>query len=300
MIDPSLRAVLRSRYSIRRFFVSFGVLLFVLLVLLWLITSNSPSGAFREVSTNFLGNFAATVAIFLFTYGFYVFITSPELRNAEVIALRNVEISDEIIDLPENASDYWFWGRTGSYFRTVVLPRLDASARSERKRIRIRLIVPDPDREGNSELYMHFKKGLGEEADQNTLSANVVLTVALSVATVLRNPYLSMEIGLCASVPVLRYDISNSGSLITRDAKDLPAILTNSGNPFFEMFKDAVENELSQARKIVWDGSTPVPIVGQELDQQFLDQLRGLPHVDGDILGAAKSVSEMGRHRYER
>jgi hypothetical protein len=242
MIDPSVRAVLRSRYSIRRFFVFFGFLLFVLLLLLSLITANSTSGALREASTNFLGNFAATVAIFLCTYGFYVFITSPELRNAEVIPLRNIEIGDEIIDLPENASDYWFWGRTGSYFRTAVLPRLDALARNERKRIRIRIIIPDPDREGNSELYMHFRKGLGEEADKNTLSANVVLTIASSVATVLRNPYLAVEIGLCATVPVIRYDVSNSGSLVTRDAKGLPAILTNSGNPFFEMFKDAVEN----------------------------------------------------------
>jgi hypothetical protein len=153
MIDPSVRAVLRSRYSIRRFFIFFGILLFILLLLLWLITTYSPPNAFREASTNFLGNFAATVAIFLCTYGFYVFITSPELRNAEVIPLRNVEISDGIIDLPANASDYWFWGRTGSYFRTAVLPRLDSLARSERRRIRIRIVVPDPDREGTLHAF---------------------------------------------------------------------------------------------------------------------------------------------------
>lgn len=300
MIDPSVRAVLRSKYSIRRFFAFFGALLVVLLALLLLITSSSTTGALREASTNFLGNFAATVAIFLCTYGFYILVTSPELRNAEVIPLRNVEIGDEIIDLPEDASDYWFWGRTGSYFRTAVLPRLDALARAKRKRVRIRVIVPDPDREGNSELYMNFKKGLGEEASKDTLAGNVVLTIALSVATVLRNPYLSIEIGLCASVPVIRFDVSNSGALITRDAKDLPAILTNSGNPFFEMFKDAVENELAQSKRISWGDALAAPTEGKEIDEEFLSRISGLPRIDQDILKATKVISEGISHRYAR
>ncbi|MDA9408340.1 hypothetical protein [Bradyrhizobium sp. CCBAU 45384] len=298
MIDPSVRAVLRSKYSIRRFFAIFGALLLILLLLLWLITTSSMPASLRDASTNFLGNFAATVAIFLCTYAFYIFVTSPELRNAEVIPLRNVEIGDEIIDLPQGASDYWFWGRTGSYFRTAVLPRLDSLARAERKRIKLRIIVPDPDREGSAELYKSFKKGLGEDADNNTLAANVILTIATSVATVLRNPYLSIEIGLCASVPVLRFDISTSGVLITRDAKDLPAILTNSGNPFFEMFKDALENELSQSRKIRWDDSVGPPLEGQELDPEFLDSISGLPRVNQEILKAASAIQAGASHRY--
>ncbi|WP_431015145.1 hypothetical protein [Bradyrhizobium pachyrhizi] len=204
MIDPSLRAVLRSRYTIRRFFISFSSLLAVLMLLLLVISAYVPADStLREAIINFLGNFAANVAIFLCTYAFYVFITSPELRNAEVIPLRNVEIGEEIIDLPAAASDYWFWGRTGSYFRKDVLPRLDRLAHEERKRVRIRVVIPDPDRDGNSQLYMHFKRGLGEEANEHTLAANVIFTIARLVSTSMRNPYLAIEIGLCPTVPVL-------------------------------------------------------------------------------------------------
>jgi hypothetical protein len=300
MIDPSIRAVLRSHYTIRRFFGSFGLLLVVQLALLLIITAYAPAGVLREASTNFLGNFAATVAIFLCTYGFYVFITSPELRNAEVIPLRNVEIGEGIIDLPANASDYWFWGRSGSYFRSKVLPRLDELAKAERKRIRIRIVIPDPDRSGSSELYMHFKKGLGEEADKHTLAANVVLTVATVVSTVMRNPYLTAEIGLCPSVPVIRYDLSNSGALITRDAKDLPAILTNAGNPFFEMFKDAVENELAQCKRIQWTSAIEAPAVGDELTHAFLSSIEGMPNIDEDLLNAVRHASTLKANRYAR
>lgn len=126
MIDPSLRVVLRSRYTILRFFALFGLLLGAFLLLLFVITAYAPAGSpFRESATNFLGNFAATVAVFIAIYLFYVLITPPGLRDAEVVPLRDVEIGDGIINLPANASDYWFWGRSGSYFRSAVLPRLD-------------------------------------------------------------------------------------------------------------------------------------------------------------------------------
>lgn len=297
MIDPSLRAVLRSRYTIRRFFISFLLLLAVLILLLLVISTYAPASTLRDASSNVLGNFAANVAIFLCTYAFYVFITSPELRNAEVIPLRNVEIGEEIIDLPANASDYWFWGRTGTYFRKSVLPRLDRLAHEERKRIRIRVVIPNPDHEGNSQLYMYFKRGLGEEANENTLSANVVLTIAQLVLTSMRNPYLSIEIGLCPTVPVLRYDLSSSGALITRDAKSLPALLTNSGNPYFEMFKDAVENELAQCARIAWNEQT-VGLPDDELDQTFLDSIIGLPKVDEKILTLMRTLKGDDGHRY--
>jgi hypothetical protein len=174
MIDPSLRAVLRSPYTIRKFFAIFGLLLVALLLVLFVITGYAPQGVMREASTNFLGNFAAAVAIFLCTYLFYVLVTSPGLRDAQVVPLRDVEIGHEIVDLPASASDYWFWGRSGSYFRTAVLTRLDALARGERRHIRIRLVLPDPDRDGNGALYKRLKQGLGETADDATLAANVL------------------------------------------------------------------------------------------------------------------------------
>jgi hypothetical protein len=301
MIDPSLRAVLRSRYSIRRFFAFFGLLLVALLILLLVITTYAPLGAFRDASATLLSDFSATVAIFITIYVFYVLVTSPELRNAEVIPLRDVEISDQIIDLPAVASDYWLWGRSGSYFRTAVLPRLDDLARRERKHVRMRIVLPDPDREGNGALYKQFKRGLDEQADDTTLAANVIATIVSVVAACSRNPYLKAEIGLCATVPVLRYDLSNSGALITRDAKKLPAILTNSGNPYFEMFKDAVENELAQSKKVRWNGVALEDFeAGQVLSDHVMAAIDGLPRRDAPVLEETRLILQSKSNRYAR
>jgi hypothetical protein len=127
-------------------------------------------------------------------------------------------------------------------------------------------------------LYKRLKQGLGEAANDTTLSANVLATISAVVLACSRNPYLKAEIGLCPTVPVLRYDLSNSGALITRDAKKLPAILTNAGNPYFEMFRDAVENELAQSKRITWDLVAADPAdLADALDDKVLTAINGLP-----------------------
>jgi hypothetical protein len=298
MIDASIRAVLGSKYTIRRFFWTYGGVLVTLLLLLIVIAAFAPQGWVKDASTNFLGNFAATVAIFLVTYGFYISVTPPGLRNAEVIPLQDVEISDKIIDLPAGASDYWFWGRSGSYFRTEVLPRLDAASREERRHIRVRAVIPDPAAK-NAQLYMKIKRGLGESADEWTLPANIVATVAAVAEVCSRNPYLRCDLGLCPNLPVLRYDLSTSGALLTRDAKKLPAILINSGNAYFEMFRDAVENELAQSKKVEWDASRIAAITGDVISEDLLSAIDGLPSIPSGVIELAKKTAKRG-HRYGR
>jgi hypothetical protein len=298
MIDPSLKAVLRSKYSIRKFFVLFGGLLVLLLVILLLVTA-APCAIWRSAALNFLGNFAATVAIFLVTYLFYVLVTSPGLRNASVIPLQDVEIGNEIVDLPAGASDYWFWGRSGSYFRSAVLPRLAELSRTERKHVKLRVVLPNPGINSNDSHYKHIKRGLGETASDDTLRANVIATIVSVVSACSRNPYLSAEIGLCGTVPVLRYDLSNNGALITRDAKHLPALLINSGNPYFEMFRDAVENELRQSLRISWDAVVAGEVAtDQLLSPALVSTIQHLPPVTDGARKEAEQLLKANTSRY--
>jgi hypothetical protein len=300
VIDSSIVAMLRSPYTKRSFFAIYGAILVFLLVLLGVLTASLEAGsAWRDASTNFLGNFAATVAIFLVTYGFFVFITPSGLRNAKVLPLRSAEIADGLVDLVNDASDYWFWGRSGSYFRAVVLPRLTELARRDRQHVTVRIVLPDPAEPRNARRYAAIKHGLGETADQNTLAANVVATVVAAAAASAQNPYLHVRIGLCATVPALRYDLATSGGLITRDARSLPAILVNAGNPYFEMFRDAVENEFAQSREVTWDDNAT--ILHESGDVSVADALKvviGLTVKDSAIITAASSLLASKTHRY--
>lgn len=298
MIDPSLAAVLRSRYTIRRFFLVYLIALFSVIDLLFVATAHlSDNSALRAAATNFLGNFAAAIAIVILTYAFYVLITPPGLRNAELIPLRSAEITDQILDLRADASDYWFWGRSGSHLRQRVLPALDASSQEQRRHVRIRIVIPDYGRPENAIRYAGFRRGLGEDAGDQILAANVIATVAAIARVVMRNPYLEAEIGLCGSVPVLRYDISSTGALITRDARSLPAILANAGNDFYESFRDAVENEFAQAHKITWDASA-LRVVNLERVADVLPEIEGLSAVDPGVIEMAQQLLDNPKSRY--
>ena len=300
MIDPSIKAFLRSRYSIRKFFTYFGALLLLLLLVLFLVAA-APPALWRSAGISFFSNFAAAVAIFMATYGFYVLVTPPGLRNADIVPLRDVEIGKEIVDLPDGTSDYWFWGRSGSYFRTAVLPRLAELSRNERKHVKLRIVMPNPAVNSNNIHYKHIKHGLGERASDETLSANVVATIVSVVSACSRNTYLSAEIGLCGRVPVIRYDLSSNGALITRDAKHLPALLINSGNPYFEMFRDAVENELRQSLQITWDAAVTGEVpTDQLLSPQILTSIQHLPVLKADGRAEAEQLLRANTDRYAR
>jgi len=297
MIDPSFSAVFRSKYTIRRFYISYLAMLAIALLLL-IVTQGllCPGHWISTITKDFLVNLSAALAIFILSYTFYLFVTPPGLRNAEVIPLRDGEISGEIIDRLGDATDYWFWGRSGSYFRAEVLPRLDSVSQEERRKVRIRLVLPDPTA-ANGKYYKFVRKGLGEEIDDDELLANVIATVVAVAVKSSKNPYLDAEVGFCASVPSLRYDLSNLGALLTRDAKKLPALLTNSGNAYFEMFKDAVENELSQGKRLEWNGDV---IANYEiLDVKSI--LAHIPLLKGSSKSAiarARLILENPKHRY--
>jgi len=300
VIDPSVRAVLRSRYTIHRFFLLFGAIFVAALAALWVLElSPEASSMIGAVGAEFLRHLAADDAIVIVTYSFYLFVTPPGLRDAHVIPLRSGEIADGIVDLPVAASDYWFWGRSGTYFRSTVLPKLDEAARKERRHTAVGIVVPDPDEPGNSMRYASMKRGLGEEAEEHTLAANILATVTAAVVAAARNPYLHVSIGLCATVPVLRYDISSAGALVTRDAVNLPAILVNAGNPYFEMFRDAVENELAQSRRVTWDESAKALREGQDVSVgSALPAINGLANTDPAVVATAEALRTSKKHRY--
>ena len=300
MFDPTISAVLRSNYTSRRFFLLYGLVLLATLLALWMTYSSLPAGALlREVLVQVLGNFAATVGIVICTYTFYLYVTPPGLRNANIIPLMSAEISDEIVNMSDDATDYWFLGRSGSYFRAKVLPKLEAAALKDHRHISVRIVLPNFDAQTNRITYLKIKQSLGEPARETTLAANVVATIAAAVVASARNNYLTIRIGLSATVPVLRHDISSKAALLTRDAKGLPAVLVNAGNPYFEMFRDVVENELAQSIEITWDRqAAPFFNAGTVSLQDILSAVHGLPPIDDTILAEAEPLLTAKPHRY--
>jgi hypothetical protein len=190
MIDPTLSAVLRSRYIIRRFFITYTIDFLFTLILFFMIMTFLPGNFLTDVLLSFLTTLSATIALFIMTYGFYIYVTPPGLRNAQVIPLLSGEILEEIVDLPKDTANYWFWGRSGSYFRSSVLLRLDKISSHQRRHITMRIVLPDPSKDDNSTIYRKIKESLKESADDMTLLVSVTSTILHVSYLTSRNPYL--------------------------------------------------------------------------------------------------------------
>lgn len=291
MLSPEVRAVLRSPYSIRRFFITAGVVLIVVVAMMAAVIALLPEGCFwRTLLSELCSDLAATLAVVMLSYAFFLYITPRGLRDAQILPLRRGEIADEIVDLTKNVSDYWFWGRSGSYFRAAVLPKLDKHSKSLRQHVTARIVVPDPRRAENGVRYAAIKTSLGEQANESTLAENVLATLAAALLAQRGNPYFKVHIGLCPSVPVLRFDLSTAGGVVTRDAKELPAILVNGNNPYFEMLRDAVENELAQS-------AFALATRGDDI-QSTLEEIALALSLDSSTVPKAKQLLGSADHRY--
>jgi hypothetical protein len=296
MIEPSVIGVLRSRYTIRRFY---GLCVFALILIAAILVSLAEvfgAGWFRETIISVLAHLAGAVIVLMLVYGAWLWVTPPELRNARVSALRAGEIPEAMAALVSGATDYWFMGRSGGYFRAKVLPDLDDEARQSRRAARVRVVVPEPLRGRNALAYSSMLQGLGEQVDRNTLPAAVVATVLDAAKRAVENTYLEVEIGMTPTLPVVRFDVSNNGAVITSDAKSLPGIFCGPASPYREMFRSIIDNELRQSTRITWDPDLDVAGISNAAD--LARSFRGLPTVDDDVLARAKDMIKHPRHRY--
>jgi hypothetical protein len=139
-------------------------------------------------------------------------------------------------------------------------------------------------------------QGLGEQADRHTLPAAVVATVLDAAKRAVENPYLEVEIGMAPTLPVVRFDVSDNGAVITSDAKSLPGIFCGPASPYREMFRSIIDNELRQSTRITWEPDLDVTDISNATD--LARAFGGLPTVDDEVLARAKDMIGHPRHRY--
>jgi len=299
MIEPSVHAVLSSRHSIRRFFLIMAAATtfagLIIVVDQATMHATLVGRAIELVASTLAGDLMAIMII----YAVWISIRPPDERNVQLLPITRGEIAEKAESLLSETSHYLFLGRGGGYFRSVILPRLDEMSQTARRRIRVSVVVPNPVGR-NGVYYGRMMSALGEKADDNTLAANVLATAIDLAIKAARNPYLTVELSLSSGLPVVRYDVAQSGLLITRDQPKLPALYCSAGNPFYETFRDAVENEIKQSSPIRWTDHSPsdpsVLNTAKDLDLLF----SGFPQVDDQTLARALEILKTPSHRYSR
>ena len=195
----------------------------------------------------------AGVTVILIFYFLYMYFIGPNDELRRVSVLRHQDISDELEKLPVNVTHYAFWGRSGSYFRSVPLIKLDQVSKDEKKTIHVDVIMPDPSDPRLIDAYHDILVALGEAKDDKALLPNVLATCIVCAILQSNNRFLKIRIYKSKSIPICRIDLSDNGVVITQDDKRKPALYFGKESDFHEMYRNMIYGEAGVSEEIFWD-----------------------------------------------
>jgi hypothetical protein len=176
----------------------------------------------------------------------------------------------------------------------VTLPRCVENARRERRPLRFQIEVLDPSNEEVCDAYTRFRRSLSTRPDGTGEPWTPERTRKESYATVLaacwylqRFAWLSIEVGLSATMSTFRWDLSSRCVIITQEDPASPALMFEAPSQHYRSYSRELTSSVSQSRRLVLDRATPLsdePTV-EEARDLFRALDLPLPHalIDRDV-----------------
>ncbi|MER9074462.1 hypothetical protein NKH80_16855 [Mesorhizobium sp. M0904] len=292
---------LGSPYARKWFFWGFICLCVGCLAVIGLERNLMPKGILQDVVDGVFMQVLTGSLIILAFYGIYVHFIGPNPGLREVTAVRPRDISGRMKELPVAARSYMFWGRSGSYFRSEPLLKLDEQAKVQKRNIDVEVVLPDPMDERLIRSYRDILSSLGEDSDGNPLLANVLATSMACAIVSANNKYINIRVYYSKFLPAFRVDLSDNGAIMTQDDKAKSALFFDFGSEFYEMLVNTVRNETAVSREVKWDEAV---FKGRKLEAKSCDKETlnafGIELDDVDALQqeVAKMITER-KHRYK-
>lgn len=260
---------LSSPYARKRFFWGFIAFASACIALILLERAYLCSGGFQEVIEAVLVNVLTSSLIIIFFYSLYLNFIGPNLGLREVTVTRPRDIRERLEALTVGTKSYTFWGRSGSYFRSTPLRKLDAEAKNSKYIIDVDVLVPDPNDERLIQSYREIRDSLGEPTDGNPLLLNVLATAIVCATIDSNNKYIRVKLYKSKFLPAFRVDMSDNGAILTQDDPAKSALFFEARSEFHEMFRTTVRNEISVSEEIKWDN---LLFVGKSLTADNFDK----------------------------
>lgn len=293
---------LSSPYARKRFFWGFVLLGLLCTGGIWLFSSIIPQNTWTEVAKDVLTNILASIVVIVAFYFLYFHFIGPNPGLREMVPLRSQDIQTKLASLTKSARYYYFWGRSGSYFRSTPLIKLAEQARSEKAFTSIHVVLPDPSEPRLIKAYGDILKSLGEDNEGNKLLANVLATSTMCAIIGANNKYVQIKVYYSKFLPAFRVDMSDKGAVLTQDDPAKQGLFFEGGSEFHEMFRTTVTNEMLLSREVAWPVETfeNLELDGSSSTAAILAQF-GLPlgKAPDDVAKEVALMIEKRSHRYK-
>ena len=231
-----------------------GAAIFALRVLALTPDGPGPTSAARASVLDVCDNLIAScVVTALATFLLGVLLRSG-VENEDVDVVAPYHIRPMLLDLLPSASEYWFKGRSGRYFRDRVLPAMAEASRRNASTRRVHVLMPDPGNEAMLESYATYRNSLRREEGGRWTARRIqteILATIISVAEqASRNGFLAAEVAVAQDYGLLRIDMSDERMVMTREDPQWPAFTCSRRSRLYTSYQEEIRLGMSLGRKI--------------------------------------------------
>ncbi|WP_026314028.1 hypothetical protein [Actinomadura flavalba] len=209
--------------------------------------------------------------------------TRRALDDASVVRVASRAQIEQLLAEARRGTDRWFYrGGTGAYLRSRTLPECVADANRQRRALLVRAQLVDPADDAVCETLARHRASLPAAPGEGPWTADRVRKEVL--ATILaacwhrqRFVMLDVQLGLSATMTTLRYDLSTSRILVTRDDPGGDVLVIDNDKFYYAWCAAELQTSLDQARRVPVERAREAPLG----DEPTLEEVRRL----FDVLG---------------
>ncbi len=200
----------------------------------------------------------------------------------------------------ERTGEWSYRGHSGRHFRSVTLPKLAQDAKARSVGIQISLQILNPTNLMVCQKYADYRRSLSSAEHDAEWTAQrarkeLIATIISAYAWKARVPSLDIKIALIDTLSLFRVDLSSRLALVTKEAKQEPALRFNEGTAFYAAYREDLRFTFEQATPLPKVGFVPLEQVDKDNTKQLLGTL-GFEALDlseaeiQDILSTAKAA----------
>lgn len=211
--------------------------------------------------------------------------TKRALEETSVVRVISGAQVGQVLEEARRNTDRWFFkGGTGTYIRAFTLPECVAAARRDRRTLLFRIEIIDPANEAVCGAYAQHRRSVDDRPDPAGEAWTLERTRKEAYATILaacwhkqRWSMLDIDIGLSQTMTTLRYDLSASHAVVTRDDPRGEALVIDSGKFYYGWISAELQTSLDQARRVPVERARTAPLD----DEPTVEEVRKLFEVIG-------------------
>ena len=174
--------------------------------------------------------------------------------ESQGVSLLNAgQLKHELEEARRRTDRWWFKGGTGTYLRAMTLPECVRNAHREQHDRSIQVEIIDPTNEALCEYYARFRHSRpdlsGEPWTRQRARNEAYATILAACWYLERYTILRLELGLSATVPTFRWDLSSRGVFMTQEHSG-PHVMFTAPSPHYDLYTRELRFSFRQAREV--------------------------------------------------